>query len=135
MDSMSAFARGQASRNDTPMVFDWVTAASILRDSKAVMASAGLRDDWEYTGGDILSNGLPVRREDTYTYLASTWATPELAYKTEDGQEFLVDCFKLAPELPGYDADTYWPSEALAEFGIIEGESYDTTIQKALSNG
>ena len=98
MDSLNAFAMGQAHRHKESMVFDWNKAAHLIRENKANSASAGLRDDWEYTGGDILENGKPVSKDDTYTYLASTWATPELQM---DGE--LIDCFKMQSEFKKFD--------------------------------
>ena len=78
MDTYSAFAMGEAHRNGRTMVFDWRKAATLLKERGATDASAGLRGDWGYTGGSILEDGTPVEKDDTYTYLASTWATPEI---------------------------------------------------------
>ena len=114
MDSLMAFAMGQANRGREPMVFDWDKAAMIIKERGAMSASAGLSGDWEYTGGEILEDGKPVPKEDTYVYLASTWATPELSI---DGD--LIDCFKMAGETDGWDSDTYWPESALK---ILNGE-------------
>lgn len=97
------------------MVFDWVKAARLIKAAGAKEASAGLSDDWEYTGGDIFKDGKPVKKEDTYVYLASTWATPELSL---DG-ELPIDCFVMESATPGHDAHTYWPEEALA---VLRGE-------------
>ena len=50
--------------------------------------------------------------DDTYVYLASIWATPELDL---DGD--VVDCFiENTPEAnpEAWDAKTYWPESALA---------------------
>lgn len=107
MDSMSAFAMGQANQGRTLMVFDWDRAAKIIRDRGAHEASAGLSGDWEYTGGPILRDGEPVPSNDTYTYLASTWATPELEV---DGE--LIDCWRYQPDTPEWGAGTYWPESA-----------------------
>jgi len=78
MDTMSAFIRGKANRGKELKVFDWVKAARIIKERAAKNASAGLAGDWEWTGGEIFSNGAPVPQDDTYVYLASTWATTEL---------------------------------------------------------
>lgn len=110
MDTMSAFMMGQANRGKEPMVFDWIKAARIIRENNVKNASAGLAGDWEWTGGDILEDGVPIPSEDTYTYLASTWATPELEF---DGNT--VDCYKMQSEVPDWGAETYWPEEALEE--------------------
>lgn len=108
MDTMQAFMRGQASRGDPMRVFDWDEAARRIRDKKPRVASAGLGGDWEYTGGTIYRNDKPVDKDDTYTYLASTWAVPELDL---DGE---VDpCWKWQKDSPGWDAKTYWPESAL----------------------
>lgn len=113
MDTATAFALGRAHRDSPSRVFDWVKAAQMIRDRFLVgnlkMASAGLRDDWEYTGGTIFENGSPVPEDDTYTYLASTWAIPELSL---DGDIF--DCWVWKKDSPGWESDTYWPPEALA---------------------
>lgn len=76
MNTLAAFAMGEANRGREMMVFDWDKAARLIRERKPRCASAGLRSDWEYTGGTIYENGKPVM--DDYTYLASTWAVPEL---------------------------------------------------------
>lgn len=115
MDTLGAFALGQASRGNRVKVFDWIKAANLIKDDPDVQASAGLGGDWESTGGPIWDNNQPVDAEDTYTYLASTWATPEL-----DIDGWVTDCWVYRDESPGWDAKTYWPKEAL---NIIEGKN------------
>lgn len=88
------------------MVFDWDRAARLIRERKPERASAGLRSDWEYTGGTIYEDGKPVM--DDYTYLASTWAVPELDM---DGD--IVECFRMEHEVPGWNSKTKWPKSAL----------------------
>ena len=112
MDSMSAFLLGEANRGKEMMVFDWDKAARIIKERNAKNASAGLAGDWEYTGGSILAEGNPIPQHETYTYLASTWATPELEV---DGET--IDCFKMESETPGWNEKTYWPDSALAILG------------------
>jgi hypothetical protein len=114
MDTIQAFAMGRASQGRPIRVFDWLTAAKIIRERQPTVASAGLSGDWEWTGGDIYRNGEPVPSDDTYTYLASTWATPELDL---DGD--VIDCWVWQAD-SGWDSDTYWPAEALA---VLRGES------------
>ena len=109
MDTLSAFAMGQANRGKEMTVFDWEKAAKLIKERGVTSAEAGLCGDWEYTGGLILSGGVPVPVEHTYTYLASTWATPELLI---DGE--YIDCYRMRSETPGWDAQTFWPEEALA---------------------
>jgi hypothetical protein len=113
MDTAIAFELGRIHRNSPSRVFDWVKAAQMIRDRFLVgnlkMASAGLRDDWEYTGGEIFRDGFPVDEEKTYTYLCSTWAIPELSL---DGDIF--ECWIWKEVSPGWDSDTYWPPEALS---------------------
>ena len=112
MDWMTAALTGQENRDKEKMVFDWEKAAQIIKERKAQSASAGLAGDWEYTGGPILDNGIPVPREETYVYLASTWATPELDI---DGE--VVHCYRMQSATPGWDSKTYWPKSALEMLG------------------
>lgn len=109
MDTLSAFAMGQANRSKELMVFDWEKAAQIIKEKDAKEAAAGLRDDWNWTGGNILKDGKPIPRDETYTYLASTWAVPELEI---DGE--IIPCYKMQSETPKWNSDTYWPPEAMA---------------------
>jgi hypothetical protein len=114
VNTISAFAMGQASRDNPPRVFDWHAAARLIRDRKPSVASAGLGPDWEYTGVTIFQGGEPVT--DEYGgYLMSTWATPEIDL---DGE--VLDCWVLQSEAPEpWDANTRWPESALA---ILRGD-------------
>lgn len=105
MNTLAAFAIGEANRGKTLMVFDWDKAAKLIAERKPVVARAGLRGDWEYTGGEIYREGKPVM--DDYTYLSSTWATPELDM---DGE--IVDCYLMEYEAE-WDEKTKWPQSAL----------------------
>jgi hypothetical protein len=109
MDTIEAFIKGEASKGKEPMVFDWNKAARLIKAKNAKSASAGLSGDWEWTGGSILEDGKPVSADDTYTFLASTWATPELSI---DGE--IVDCYLMKSETDGWNSETYWPESALA---------------------
>lgn len=106
MDSMSAFEMGQANRGKEMMVFDWDKAAKLIKESGFKDAMAGLASDWEWTGGYIFKNGKPI--DERETYLASTWATPELDL---DGE--IIDCYKMKSETDGWTAETLWPNSAL----------------------
>lgn len=106
MNTWAAFAMGEANRGKELMVFDWDKAARLIRERKPKCASAGLRSDWEYTGGTIYEDGKPVM--DDYTYLASTWAVPEL---NMDGA--IVECYRMKHEVPYWNSDTKWPQSAL----------------------
>ncbi len=111
MDTMCAFAMGEANRGKEMMVFDWNKAAALIKERGAKNASAGLSGDWEWTGGKILKDGkIP---EDSYTYLASTWATPEIEI---DGE--IIDCYKMESETDGWDSGTFWPESAKAILGV-----------------
>lgn len=106
MDTLSAFAMGQAHRNDPIMVFDWDKAAQIIKERGARNASAGLAGDWDWTGGEILTDGEPNKED--YTYLASKWATPELYI---DGE--FIDCWVYQSDKPDWGSDTKWPESAV----------------------
>ena len=116
MDSFAAFAMGRTATamNSPHRVFDWHKAAELIRKRKPLIASAGLRDDWEYTGGEIYRDGKPVPKGESYTYLASNWAIPELDM---DGE--IVECFVMLDDSPGWGSHTYWPKTALA---ILDAE-------------
>ena len=118
MDTAQAFMMGEINCGKEMMIFDWLKAAEIIKKLGIKEASAGLRGDWEYTGGEIFANGKPVDSVDTYTFLASTWATPELEV---DGE--IIECYMLQLEMLDlhergiiaglWGAETYWPQEAL----------------------
>jgi len=109
MRTMAAYMMGQMNRNNRVKVFDWDKAARLIRERGAREARAGLAGDWEWTGGAILKVGFPVAQHDTYTYLSSTWATPEIEI---DG--ILEDCWCWQDDSPGWDEHTYWPESAKA---------------------
>ena len=112
MDSISAFVMGEANRGRELMVFDWNKAAQRIRETGTKYASAGLQSDWKWTGGPIYDNGI-IPAEDTYVYLASTWATPELNL---DGD--IEDCYIMQSQVPAEWGDNYphiyWPVSARA---------------------
>ena len=111
MDFVGGMLKGammRSSGKSDGMVFDWKRAAELIKERKPKIASAGLRGDWEWTGGTIYSDGKPTPREETYVFLASIWATPELEL---DGDT--VECFVKDSERPDWDSGTYWPQEAL----------------------
>ena len=112
MDTLRAFAMGQATMGREAMVFDWDKAARRIVESGAMDAEAGLRADWEWTGGIIFANGEPTTAH--YTYLSSTWAVPELQL---DGVR--EPCFRMESQSPGWNSATKWPESALA---VLRGE-------------
>ena len=113
MNTMDAFAMGRANRGREVMVFDWDKAAELIKETKPQIATAGLRDDWEYTGGTIWESGKPVC--DSYTYLSSTWAVPELSL---DGE--VIPCYRMQSEVPEWGSGTKWPESALEIVGAKE---------------
>ncbi len=105
MDTMSAFAMGEANRGKRLMILDWDEAARRVVTAGVRNASAGLRSDWEYTGGEILLDGKPV--DDSDFYNGSTWAEPEL-----DVGEGPESCWKFKNDAPdGWDGNV-WPESA-----------------------
>ena len=110
MDSMLAFANAQMAHGRLGRVFDWRKAARLIKEHKPTRASAGLQSDWEWTGGTIYENGKPDI--ESYTYLGSTWAIPELEM---DGhvQECFIDLDKDEPNPENWDCHTKWPQSAL----------------------
>lgn len=110
MDTLSAFAMGEANRGRDSRVFDWDKAARMIREHKPKEAVAGLASDMEWTAGVIYRDGKIV--DDEYTYLSSTWATPVLLLDDEEH-----DCFVMKSETT-FDSGTKWPDTARA---IVEG--------------
>ena len=76
MNTLKALVMGQINRGNELMVFDWDRAARRIIEVHPKSAWAGLSGDWGWTGGEIYCDGKPIKSE--YTFLASTWATPEL---------------------------------------------------------
>lgn len=110
MDSVLAFAMGAMHRNDRKKVFDWDKAASIIHKKKPTLAMAGLGEDWECTGGTIYEDGKPDTSD--YTYLASTWAIPELWLEYEEGNDEVIPCWKYEDETD-WNEKTKWPESSL----------------------
>ena len=108
MRTEMAFVKGEINRHREQMVFDWDAAARHIVQHKIMDADAGLENDWEWTGGPILRDGKIVPRSKTYTYLASTWAQPQL-----QADYSLFPCWRMESETE-WDADTYWPDSARA---------------------
>lgn len=106
MDTLTAFAMGEANRGKETMVFDWDKAAELIRDSGCTEAEAGLRGDWAWTGGCIFEEGKPTCEH--YTFLESTWAVPELEI---NGKR--IPCFRMYSQTPGWNSGTKWPESAL----------------------
>lgn len=103
MNTEAAFAMALASFGKERMVFDWDTAAKLIAEHKPRYAAAGLRGDWEYTGGMIYKGGKVV---EDYTFLSSTWAVPELEM---DGER--IPCFVMETQTD-WDEHTKWPESA-----------------------
>lgn len=98
----------EAARRGSPVrVFDWARAAELIVQHRPTTAGAGLRGDWGWTGGEIWTDGKI--NLDSYTYLASTHAEPEITL--DDGEP--IACGRLA-EGSDWDSGTKWPPEALA---------------------
>lgn len=111
MNTAAAFAMGEANEDNEQMVFDWDKAARLIKESQCKYASAGLSMDWEWTGGTIF-DGEPVL--DSYTYLSSCWATPEIEL---DG--IIQDCYKMQSEVPNWNEKTKWPQRSI---DILKGD-------------
>lgn len=110
MDSMQAFMKSMEAQESGAVgrVFDWDKAAKLIKTRNPQQASAGLRDDWEWTGGRIFEGGKPVPASETCTFLASSWAIPELDL---DGD--IMECWVSADQKPEWNSGTYWPESAL----------------------
>ena len=106
METAMALAMGELHRNDPLMVFDWDKAARILSERMPNVATAGLENDFEWTGGVIWNDGKPFMC--SYTYLASTWAKPMLVIGDEE-----IECWRYKDDVPDWSAETKWPKSAI----------------------
>ena len=106
METMLAMMMGEMHRGNEPMVFDWAKAAKLIKEKNPQFVMAGLKDDWEWTGGEIFVDGEVIKND--YTYLQSTWAIPQIMIDDE-----IIDCYVMSSERPEWNAETLWPEEAL----------------------
>lgn len=114
MNTVIALAKGYfANRDRDLMVFDWDKAARIIKERGATRACAGLHEDYGWTGGIILEDG--VIKRNSYTFLASTWATPTLYVGGEE-----IPCYVMESETE-WNEDTKWPESAVK---ILMGDKY-----------
>ena len=108
MDTAKAFMMGELNRHKELMIFDWHKAAKIIKERKPKIAMAGLRDDWEYTGGTIYEDGHIVKSP--CAFLASTWAVPELYIDSGE----VIPCYIMeSKNVNRWHEETRWPQSAL----------------------
>lgn len=103
-DIITAIKKCKKHKDREMMIFDWDKAATLIKDQKLYTVYAGLNEDWEYTSGPILINGIIP---DSYTFLASIWDIPVLQY-----DDCIIECYKMQSEEPQWDASTFWPKSA-----------------------
>ena len=109
MDSLQAFQYGEMNRHKELMVFDWEKAVDIINEGGYKNCAAGLDGYYELTAGRILKDGRPYF--DDYTYLASTWATPQLIVCDEnDNYVDWYDCYIMQNQTT-WGSDTKFPKE------------------------
>ncbi|MCC6135186.1 MAG: hypothetical protein LM550_15240 [Candidatus Contendobacter sp.] len=100
------------------MYFDWVKAATLIRETHPIQAFAGLEDDFEWTGAVIYKNNQPrlidKDGEKPYTFLGSFWAKPVLVLTLVTKEEMTVECFTIENPMK-YSCHTYWPKDALVK--------------------
>jgi len=97
-ESKFTFAEGflgsPAPKGSPVKAFDFDKAAIIIKDRLLkypdLIAEAGLEGDWNYTGGIIFENSNPV--SNSYTYLASNWATPTLILSWDGMEQEEIEC-------------------------------------------
>ena len=99
---------------DKIMVFDWDKASEIIKkhykDHKDLLVEAGLQTDWEYTGGVIFKSGEAIT--DSYTYLASLWATPTMILSWGGKYQKEIECYTQKESR--FDSGSTWDNESLA---------------------
>lgn len=116
MNTFGAMLIGDATRERERMVFDWDTAAKILKEKKPEWAEAGLDGDLGNTSDTIwyLDENNEYRTERSHPYLASTWAMPVLIlyYDDKDKENETIACYVMESETE-WDEHTVWPQSAL----------------------
>lgn len=100
--------------------FDWVKAAELIKEHKALKARVGLVGGGSYIyrnyiGGTIYDEG-PVTDGDHCT--ASIWATPILVLLLPARNMIVMQCYKVVDDHHDLKvflehAKTVWPEEAL----------------------
>ena len=93
--------------------FDFDKAAEIIKEHlyehPDLIAEAGLQGDWNYTGGVIFENGVPD--SESYTYLASLWATPTLILSWDGIEQMEIPCHCEANDR--FNSDSKWDDQSL----------------------
>lgn len=107
MNTLQAYEINMASQWKEMKVFDWDKAVDIILERGIRNADAGLQLDLEWTAGEILRDGKPVK--DSYCFLASKWAVPVLVDVDKDEE---IPCYIMESKTK-YDAHTNWPKSAL----------------------
>ena len=107
MNTLQAYAINMASKGNEMKVFDWDKAVDLIIERRIRNAYAGLQLDLEWTSGEILRDGKPVK--DSYCFLASTWAIPVLVDVDNDEE---IPCYIMESKTK-YTEDTKWPKSAL----------------------
>lgn len=104
--------------NSNPQkAFDWDKAAEIIKDRLKthpdLIAEAGLRGDWKYTGGEIFRDGKPTNED--YTYLSSNWAIPTLILSWDGYEQEEIDCSIIDSR---FGSGSKWDNKSLKILGI-----------------
>jgi len=101
------------------LAFDWDKAAQLIKEHFAthpdLTAEAGLKGDWNYTGGTIFKKGFPTN--DSYTYLASNWAKPTLILSWDKNEQLEVECSIIEDE-SRFNEHSKWDETSMNILGI-----------------
>lgn len=79
------------------VTFDWDKARRIVAKLKLQNADCGLQEDWFWTGGTLVEDGVMVTEENCRAYLTSIWATPIIQWEDDDVL-CQVECWKWSDE-------------------------------------
>lgn len=130
MDTLEAIGRrdAAAAMGNEMMVFDWDTAARLIKKYGVTYAALGLAEDIDWTCGDLYRNGKPVDKKSSSAYYVSVWATPvmyldmkiqdvlpedEDRITTDEYGHWALECYVPQSERPDWDGYTWWPHSAL----------------------
>ena len=103
--------------------YDFKKARDLIEAEKEVLAEAilGMHEDWFWTGETVWKNGKYAANLATVTEIAgisgSSWATPVIKLKYNDGKERFLECYK------GESSGT---KPGFLELGVLSGPVQDS---------
>lgn len=100
------YGMSQTVNEDNFKQVDWERVKNYIEENKDKIESVtvGLAEDWGYTSGEVYNedDGY-IKKEDTYVYACSHWATPSMEVEFKDNTSEMMEVSKA-----GDDSDSYF---------------------------